>query len=183
MKKVKTNPLMMEQKRIKGLNAKGSDNENEIKTFIIIVLVISVLVGGIYALTEVLKKDENTKEETVAGKINYDRISIGMLLNRPYGEYYVMIYDVNDSESILYSTLMSKYMNNKSDSEYIKIYYCDLGNKINSKYYNVNNDNKSNPNAKDISELDLGNLTLIKVKNGKIVSYIEDYDKIAEILK
>ena len=65
----------------------------------------------------------------------------------------------------------------------LKIYYCDLGNKLNRDYYNVNNDNKSNPNAKSIKELDLGDLTLIKVEKGKITKYIEKYDSIKNELK
>ena len=47
----------------------------------------------------------------------------------------------------------------------------------------VNNDNKSNPNAKSIDDIDLGDITLIKVKNGEIVSYIEDIEQIKTELK
>lgn len=183
MKKAKINPIMGDQKKLKGLKANNDTDENEIKSFIILVIIISILIGAIYGVTELLKKKDNNEETKTVGKINYDRISIGTLLNRPESEYYVMIYNTNDSNAIVYSTLLTQYMSKSSEKDYIKIYYCDLENKINSNYYNVNNDNKSNPDAKKISELDLGDITLIKVKNGKIIKYVEDYNKIESILK
>ena len=183
MKKAKINPIMAESKRLKGIKTSGDSDDNEIKSFIIIVIVIILIVGIIYGLSELLKKKDVKEEEKITGKINYDRISIGTLLNRPYDEYYVLIYNSNDNKSIIYSNLMSQYMSKKSQEGYIKIYYCDLDNKINNIYYNVNEDNISNPKAEKISELDLGDLTLIKVKKGKIVNYYEDYEKIKSILE
>ena len=105
------------------------------------------------------------------------------MLNRPYDEYYVLFYNSNDNNAVLYSMLLTKYMEKSSESDYIKIYYCDLQNKINSDYYNVNKDNKSNPKAKTIDELDLGDLTLIKIKKGNINSDFEGYKDIKNILK
>lgn len=184
MKKIKVNPVMVNQKELKRIKASGvSEDTNEIKTFIIIVVVITILIGLIYGLTELLKKDNNIEDAIVAGKINYDRVSIGTMLNRPYDEYYVIIYDSSSNEAIINSTLISQYTSKSNEDNYLKIYFCDLGNKINNDFYNVNEDNVSNPNAKTIEELDLGDLTLIKVKNGKIVNYVEGYDKIEKILK
>ncbi len=173
------NPLMKDQKRIKSIDV-GSEDENMIKRFIIIVVVISLLVGLVYGATELLKKDN--KENTVSeeGKIDYNVLTIGMLLNRPEKEYYVLVYDNGNTDAVLYSSLMNSY-SSKKDS--IKIYYCDLGNKLNNKYYNVNNDNKSNPSAKSIKELNFGDLTLLKIEKGKIVEYIEKYDSIKAKLK
>ena len=179
MKKEKRNPLIKEQKRIKSINV-GSEDENEIRKFIIIIVVILAIVGIIYAVTELTKKDEEKGDEVTAGEIDYNTLSIGMLLNRPEKEYYVIIYDVENPDAVLYSAMINKY-DIKGKKE--KLYYCDLGNALNSKYYNVGNDKKSNPKATKISELDLGDLTLIKVKDGKIVKYIENIDDIKEILK
>ena len=183
--KVKENPIMMDQKKIKKVSISSGDSEgNEIRTFVIIIVVIAILVGVIYGLTELFKKDETTKkDEIVSGSINYDKLSIGMLLNRPYNDYYVLIYDTENDDAVLYSTMLSKYMRNNSDENYIKIYFCDLNNSLNNKYYNVNGDNKSNPSAKTISELDLGDITLIRVQDGNISKYVEGYENIKEILK
>ena len=176
--KKKINPLMKESKRIKSINV-GSDDENVIRKFIIITVVIVVLITGVYFLTE-LTKNNNASTNTATGAIDYDIVSIGTLLNRPESEYYVMIYDKENEDSMLYSALITNYYNL---TDHTKIYFCDLGNKLNKSYYNVNNDNKSNPNAQSIKELDLGDLTLIKVKNGKIVQYVETYEQIKNILK
>jgi len=175
--KKKLNPLIMDQKRIKSLST-GSDDENIIKKFIIIVVVIAFVIAGLYVITEITKKKDRNSDIT-AGEIDYNVVSIGTLLNRPEKEYYVLIYDKKDDDAVLYSALIASY-NNKNDK---KIYFCDLDNKLNKKYYNVGNDNKSNPNATNIKELDLGNLTLIKVKNGKLAEYIENYEEIKNVLK
>ena len=86
-------------------------------------------------------------------------------------------YQVN--EKAYYSSLISKYKENK---DALKVYFIDLNNELNKKYYNVNNDNISNKNAKSISELDLGDITLIKISNKEINAYIDDITSIENIL-
>lgn len=177
MKKRKENPLMGNQKRIKSINV-GSDDENIIKKFVIILLVIILLVSIIYFVTEKTKTKEEI-ENTTTAEINYEIVSVGMLLNRPEKEYYVMVYDSTSDDAILYSTLINNYKNKK---DHLKMYYCDLNNKLNSDYYNKNNDNKSNPKATKIDELNFGKLTLLKISNGKISKYLENYDEIKSLL-
>ncbi len=190
-KKTLENPIMVEkenkkQKDIK-IKSESGENENEIKTFIIILVIIVVIVGGIYALTEYFKKDdkkeENLSNTVQAGSINYEKLSVGTLLNRPYDNYYVLVYDSEDDDAILYSTIMSKYMQKKSEKDYVKIYFCDLGNTLNKSYYDVNGDGKSNPKATKLEDLDFGKVTLLKIQKGKIVKYIEEFDKIKSELK
>lgn len=182
-KKIKENPIMVEQKNVKDLKVKN-ESDNVIKSFIIIIIVIAVLIGIIYGLTEILKKDESDNTNSViTGEINYDKVSVGTMLNRPYDNYYVLVYNSDDDKAVLYSTVLTKYMQKSSEEDYTKIYFCDLANSLNSKYYNVNKDGKSNSSAKSIDEFNFGDLTLIKVENNKISQYIEDYNKIKEILK
>jgi len=182
-KKSRENQVIMEEKKIKWLKIKDTtEDENEIKAFIIIIAVIAILVGAIYGLTELLKKDEVAADNTSIGEINYDIVSVGTLLNRPYDEYYVLVYNSDDSKAMLYTALLNRYIQNTNDKDYVKIYHCDLKNKLNSNYYNVNNDNKSNANVTKTEEFDFSDLTLIKVNNGKITKYIEKYEKIKEIL-
>jgi len=184
MKKKNENPLIKGEK-IKKINSGNiSEDENEIKAFIIIVIVIAVLIGVIYGLTELFKKDESKETSNiVTGSINYDKISVGTLLNRPYEEYYVLAYSQDDSKAVLYSTILTKYMQNSKDKDYIKIYYLDLNSQLNKEYYDKNNDGKSNAKAKEIEDLDFGDLTLIKIKKGQIKKYIEDFDTIKDLLK
>ena len=178
--KKKINP-MMDSRRIKSKNV-GSADENEIRSFIIIVIVLVVVIGAIYGLTEFINnKKSNSNDKTVtSGEINYNIVSVGILLNRPEDEYYVIVYDTEKSDSLIYSTIVNNY---KNSSDSLKVYLCDLNNSLNSSYYNVNEDNISNPKATKVSELDFGDLTLIKVKNGNIAKYVEDLDQIKEILK
>lgn len=159
-----------------------TEEQQEIRKFIIIILVLSIVVGLIYILTDKFV-DSNVDENYVKGEINYDVTSIGSLLNRPYDNYYVIIYDKDNTNAVYYSNLISKYIDeNQASEDYAKIYYVDLSNNLNKKYYNVGNDNVSNPSAKSINELDLGDLTLIKVSNGSIVEYYEDASVIENIL-
>lgn len=175
---------MKKQKTIKNIN-KGLPNEDEfeIKRFIIILISLVVIIIGVYLVTELVSKEDIEEETSVTeGKLNYDVATVGTILNRPYDEYYVMIYDEENSEAMLYSTIMSMYASSQKENA-LKIFYCDLNNSLNSSYYNVNNDNKSNPKATKTSEFDFGDLTLLKIKKGKIIEYLEDYQEIKKTLK
>lgn len=156
-----------------------TEEQKEIQKFIIIIIVLVLVIGAIYFLTDKFVEQGNSNN-TTTGEINYDKATIGTLLNRPYDEYYVMIYSSNSTEASYYNSIKNNY---SSKDDGLKIYYIDLDNELNQKYYNVNNDNKSNPSAKSIDEINLGDITLIKVKNGEIVSYIEDIEQIKTELK
>ena len=182
-KKEKINPLVMEQKQIKNIkvdNSSVENDENVIKSMTIITCIIVVLIAIVYGVTELLKEKPEEVKEVVAGNINYDKVSVGMLLNRPYDEYYVLVFNSEDSKAILYSTVLTQYLQKEEKK---KIYFCDLNNNLNSPYYNVNNDDKSNPKATKIEDLDFGEITLLKIKNNKINKYIENLDEIKEVLK
>ena len=184
---LKENPIMDSQKAKKikkGVNVTTED-DTDIKTFFIILIIIVLLIVAVYFITNVVKKDktEEKDKETVAGEINYDITSVGTILNRPYDKYYVLVYNSEDNAAVKYSALLQSYMNGQNEKDYIKIYYCDLNNTLNQKYYNVGDDNKSNPKAKKVSDFDFGDLTLLKIEKGKITEYIEDYENIQTKLK
>ncbi len=182
--KTKENPIM-HNKKVTAKNLGLSEDENEIKRFVIIVIAIAVIAGIVYIATEAFNKKEAEYEDTpTTGAINYDVVTIGTLLNRPSDDYYVLIYDSEKNDAVKYATLMDLYIDeNSKEKNYKPIYLCDLSNSLNKEYYNVNNDNKSNPKATKIEELDLGDLTLIQVKKGKIVKYVEDYKTIHDLLR
>ncbi len=190
-KKRNENPIMMDEKsnkkakKLLNRNIKEtSEDENLIRNFIILIVVIAIIIGIVYFASEALHKEKKTTaEKDIPGSINYNIVSVGTLLNRPYDEYYVLVYNSEASEAPKYSTLYSMYLGNEDDDDFIKAYYCDLNEPINAKYYNVGNDNKSNPKAKKIEDFDFGDLTLLRIKKGQIVEYIEDYTTIQEKLK
>ncbi|MGN1378799.1 MAG: hypothetical protein ACI4XR_00135 [Bacilli bacterium] len=153
--------------------------DNEIVRFIIIFFIIAVVVIGLYFLSKSIvdkRNSDNNTTETI--EIAYDKLNVGMIFNRPYDEYYVMIYDSNIEQAVYYSTILTKYKNTDNS---IKIYYCDLSEKVNSVYYSETEN--GNTNASNINELSFGNLTLIKIKNGKIALYLEDIEDIKKELK
>lgn len=161
------------------LNNKPLDEENDIKKFMIIVSVMLIILLGLYIVTDKIKNKDIEPERV---EVNYDILNIGGLLSAPYDNYYALIYNSNDTNSNIYSSIIADYNENTSSDKYKKMYFIDLNNKLNKEYYNVNDDQKSNPNAKSIKELDLGDLTLIEIKNKKIINYIEDFEKIIKEL-
>mgnify|MGYP003290981159 CR=1 FL=1 len=185
-KNEKVNPIIMEQKKVNSIRvatSEHSEDENVIKKLIIISVVIAIIIAIIYGVTELLKKDEIINDPIVAGSINYDKVSVGTILNRPYEEYYVLVYDVEDNNAVLYSTILSKYAQNSEKDSKLKIFYCDLGNSLNNKFYNVGGDNVSNKEPKSVEDFDFSDLTLLKIKNGKITKYIETLDEVKKELK
>lgn len=156
----------------------NTDDEKLVVKFIVVLIIISLIAVGFYFISKniVKNRDDNTTESNVT--ISYDKVNVGMIFNRPYDEYFVMVYDSTDNDAMIYSSLISKY-SQKEDS--LKIYYCDLSNKLNKEF--VSSDGTTNSNAKSVSEFKFGQVTLIKVRNGKIVSYIENIDTIKNTLK
>lgn len=165
-----------DNKKIKNIK---TDEQKEIIKFIIILVVVVALVVGIYFFTKKFVTKDESKDETqeVTGTVNYNVTIIGELLNRPYDEYYAIIYDSTSNDAAKYQGIYSSF--STSPESTTKMYYIDLSNKLNESYYS---EDGTNPKAKSINELKLGDFTLIKVKNGKISKYLEDEDAIKKEL-
>lgn len=170
------------KKNKKGMNIDKyeTDESKEVKRFIIILFSIIIVALGVYFVTRLIDKNKDTdkEDEITAGEINYDKVSVGTMLGKSDSEYYVIIYDGTISEAVYYSAVMTTYMNKEKS---LPVYYCDLNNKFNKEYY-AGRDKASNPDAKATNEFMFGDLTLIKVKNGKVDKYIESLDTIKEEL-
>ncbi len=171
-------------KKVKKVKRKQNDvqvgTENDVKKFFIILVIITFAVVGLYFLTnkivEKRESDNNTTNTNIT--ISYDTLNVGMIFNRPYDEYYVIAYDSTVSDAMYYSALITNY-SKKDDA--IKIFYCDLNKSLNESY--KSKDGTSNPKATSVKELSFNVLTLLKIRNKKIVSYIEDVEKIKNALK
>lgn len=159
-----------------------SETEEEIRKFVIIFVIVIISVVGIYFLSKYIvdKRDESSSNTsaTVTGKVDYTAITVGTLLNRPYNEYYVMAYNSEDTDAVYYASIFSKYEQKENSN---KIYFCDLNNSLNSSY--VSENDKGNTKATSINDLSFGKITLLKIKNQKIVKYIENIDDIQKELK
>jgi hypothetical protein len=161
------------------MNVKTSE-QIELKNFILVILVVVICVAGLYLVTRAfVTKDLIPKEEEeviVAGEVNYDVAIMGQLLNRPYKQYYAVIYDSEGDYSTDMYKLVYAYVKEK-DAKHI--YTIDLSNELNKAYYDKDNVKK---NATKVSEMKVGDITLVKVKNGKIDKYIVDYAKMQKEL-
>jgi len=167
------------KKNIKLNDKDMSEEGRELRNFVFILIGIVLVVLVIYGITSLIKKnkDKTEADTTVTeGEIDYDKVIVGTMLGKEDKEYYVMVYDGKDDYAILYSTIITEY---KDKENSLNIYYCDLSNKLNEAYKAKEN---SNPSAKSVDEFAFGDLTLVKVKNGKVSKYIEGLDTIKKEL-
>ena len=158
-----------------------SEEQEEMIRFIRILIIVIIVILGIYFFTRIfVTKDLLNKEEDntpiTEGTINYTMTLIGSMLNKPEEEYYVIIYNADDIRSVYYSGLISNYNRNE---DALTVYYANLANELNKKFYAPDNMNLETTN---ISDLRVGDLTLIKVESGKIAKIFESEEDIAEKL-
>lgn len=157
----------------------------EVKKFIIVILVVLLCVGAIYLFTrafvskDLFKKDEPKEEEVIEGEVDYEVAIMGQILNRPYDEYYVIIYNQSEGEYLGdMSSIVADYTS-KEDDKKLHMYKVDLANELNTSYYDKDNENKK---AKTLEDIKLGDKTLLKIKKNKksgkleISKYITDID-------
>lgn len=161
------------QKKVKYRTAE----QDEMLKFLGVIAVVVVCVALLYVLTRVFvtkdlfNKEETKTEETVQGSVNYSVASVGQILNRPYDEYYVFVYDTTGDYATDMNSLLTKY---NSKEKKLHAYKVDLSNYLNKEYYKPK---EVNEKASAVADFKFGDITLIKVKNGKIDKYLTDYSK------
>lgn len=150
-----------------------NDDVKLIKKLIIILVVVVIVVLGFYFLTDRVVKKQDVQNSEI--EINYDNATVGTILNRPYDEYMVLLYDSEKSEAAFYGTLLSKFTSSGDE----KIYFVDLSLKGNKEYVKE----ESNKKFAKIDEAAFSGPTLLKIKNGKVVSFLETKEEIKDELK
>ena len=151
------------------------DHDNSaVVTFIIALIVIGVLVGGLYFVNaKYVTKDKYQDETTTTTtEPSYDATVIlgDDALSQSDKEYMVLFFDKKSKEGSYYASLASGY---KKDT---KLYSVDLSNKMNAEYVS-NSEVKYDimPTTLDgLKKVKTSSPTLIKVKKGKIVDFITD---------
>ena len=98
------------------------------------------------------------------------------MLNRPFEEYYTFAFSSKSNLVGYYDTIMSKY---KSEKESLKVYYIDTEDYFNNKYVD-----KENPSTsfESLDKLKLGEITLLKIKKGKVMKLITNVEEIKKEL-
>ena len=169
----------MEKKKAKKVKSNANSmkvqttEQSELKSFLIVIGVVVVCVLGLWLITDkvVNKEKEEEKEQEVVGKINYDVASVGTMFNRREETYYVVLFDTTGDKAYDMSSLMSSY---KQKEGALHVYTVDLNDYMNKKYYDPTKvDTKVKTYSDDIR---FGDITLVKIKNGKITKYIVDYN-------
>ncbi|MBR6133354.1 MAG: hypothetical protein IKQ29_01410 [Bacilli bacterium] len=159
----------------------ATTEQKDVKSFLIVILVVLCCVGLIYLATrafvtkDLFNKDD--EEEVVTPvNVNYDKAIVGNMLGKPEKEYYVVVYDMTGDYMADMSSLVSSY---NAKEKHLHIYTVDLSNKLNADYYDAENENVKGTSVEDFK---FGDITLVKVVDGKVKSYITDYTKMKKEL-
>lgn len=146
-----------------------TEEQKEVKNLIIIVLIVIAILGTIYLFSRAfISKDlfkskfDNSKTNEV--EFNYDTTIVGSILNRPYTEYYVLVYDKSDNMAFDYENMKNYYFGD------LKIYEVDLSDSFNKSYIA----DKSNLKVEKAEDFRFTKATLLRIKNGKVIKAFED---------
>ena len=155
------------------------DEDKAIRNFIIIFVIVILVVVGIYFFTKlVVNKEENSAStETKEVEINNSVAIVGTMLGKAESNYYVILYRSEDEKVNEYVNVVSSY--NAKDKK-LALYTVDLSNSLNSKYYDKEN---IKLDATDINDLRFGDITLLEVKDGKIVKSYNSLETIKKAMK
>lgn len=170
--KLKVKPM----KRERNKNKVESSEQDKIKSSLFTLIGVLVFIGIVYGLVLLMEKgglfeEGYTKPTKDAVEISSEYIFAGSTFTRDMNEYYVLFDDFSGLKNDSYIN----YLLGKSD---IKVYKVDMSKPENKGY----SSDSSNPKARKASDLKINDITLIRIKNGKIVNYVESSTKIEEYL-
>lgn len=171
----------MKQKNDKKNVKKNNTNSFDIKGFVITIVALICILGVIYGLTLGAQNLgwfdlDYFKPEVSKGVISYNNILAGTIFDRNEEEYYVLIADFSEEDSIYLSSLYSMYQE-KEDK--ISLYIVDLNDGMNKTIIG----SESNPDAQEVDELNISDFTLIKIIDGENVLYVEGVENIESELE
>lgn len=162
------------KKQVKKVNKKVDkkiEEENDMKGLFKTIIIVLVSFAVCYLLFLLMGKagmfeKGYEKPEGDSSEFTYNTALIGTVFNRPENEYYVA-FDEEDG-SKYFDSLLSLYKGS------LQVYNVNMSLGINAKYKSE----FGNPKAIRPSELKIAVPTLIKIKNGSIVKYLESIDDI-----
>lgn len=164
----------------KNIYGKAEYNEELLKTIKIAAVVI-LFIGIIYFITALITGEISFKKETkpvTEVKIQYDEIIAGEVLNRSEKEYYVLTLNFTND----YASAIMNSADNYAASSNVKIYNVDLDKAFNNAI--LAGEEKYETTPSKISKLKVKNneITLLKIKDGKVTKRIETYETIKDYL-
>lgn len=167
----------MSKKKLNKVNSYSSDSEEVTKMLKVLAVVIGLLVVFYFIFAIATGEISfGNKHKKAQDDIQNIEILAGTTFTRADSEYYVLMYDFDAVDSIVYANLYSMYTQNYNN---VKIYLVDLSKKFNTPYVV---EDKSLVKVDEIQNLKVVNGTLIKVENGVGVSYSVGQDQIENTL-
>ncbi len=159
---------------------KVSNSESTLTGKSVIITSVSFLIicVGMYFLTNKIIEKNNTTDASSSSsttEFNYNNVLFDNMLTRPYKNYYVIAIDFTNSDYYTINNLVEKYKKKENSN---KIYFIDLSEGLNKKYVS----DKSNLTS-NLSEIKVSKVTMFTIKDGKIVSFVENIAAIEKILK
>lgn len=149
------------------------DYTQSTKTIIITLLVVLIIVLLFYLMTVIINNKNrrlNTKEkEKKEAVIQYREILGDDTFTMNDKDYYVVFYDFESPDAVYIDYLVDQYAETGGS-----IYTVDLSKKFNSKFLSE----ETNSKAKKAGELKVKHATLIEIKDGKNVKYVEGNEDI-----
>ena len=166
------------KKRERNKNKEEETEVASIMSFGKTLLGVVIFLGLMYACSFGMQKlgvfeagyTEPTKEETT---FSYEYIPVSTVFTRSEKTYFVLFDNYKDNYS------SDSYVNSLLSKSKIRSYKVDMSLKENQ----VVKSEKSNNKATKSSELQINDITLIKISNGRIADYIVGSEKIEEFLK
>ncbi len=158
-----------------------TDEQTEIKRFIIILTSLVVVIIGIFIFTKYVINDGDVTLPLIPstpGTVNYSVTTVGTMLTKGDSEYYVALYDATADDAVLYASVMSTYLSKENS---LQIYFADLDNSLNHDYI-ATEEKPENTAARNINDLSLGDVTLLKISSGQIVEYYSGLESIKNAL-
>ena len=152
--------------------------KDEIKSAAKTILTVLIFIGVMYLMMLGLEKlgafqaGYNAPSHTT--ELDYEYINVGTVFTRSDRTYYVLFDDY--SNNISSNTYVNEVIKDKLSDP---VYKVDMSKGINSKYKS----DTPNENANKSSELQISDITLIRIKDGRLDMYLTGDDKIEEYLE
>ena len=99
----------MKNKKLKPIKYQNED-VNEIKTLIIITLIVILVAIGLYFLTDRILQNR-TRDIPVppTPPISYTNTVVGRIFDKPYDEYFVFLFSSQDDRASLFNGLLRNF--------------------------------------------------------------------------
>lgn len=149
--------------------------DNEMAKLLLLIIIVAIAFALFYLITLfVVKKDNKleTTDENIQTTIQYEKILASAILTQKNNEYYVLVYKNDDQYLDTYKNYLSYYKMAKTDA--LPYYYVELNSQFNKSFISE----KSKLDVSESKDFKFSQTTLIRVKDGKVISTYEGKDDI-----